>query len=75
MPHAGAVRDLLANHAKETFVGRNKELALLAKALEQSVPPVSFVHAIGDIGKSRLPYNTVRPNSNLDAGRCKLYTL
>lgn len=54
MPHAGAVRDLLAHHAKETFVGRNKELALLAKALEQSMPPVSFVHGIGGIGKSRM---------------------
>jgi len=54
MPHAGAVRDLLAHHARETFVGRNKELALLAKALEQSMPPVSFVHGIGGIGKSRL---------------------
>ena len=53
MPHAGAVRDLLAHHAKETFVGRN-ELALLAKALEQSLPPVSFVHGIGGIGKSRV---------------------
>jgi hypothetical protein len=54
MPHAGAVRDLLAHHAKETFVGRNKELALLAKTLEQSIPPVSFVHGIGGIGKSRM---------------------
>lgn len=54
MPHSGAVRDLLAHHSKETFVGRIKELALLAKALEQSMPPVSFVHGIGGIGKSRL---------------------
>jgi len=54
MPHAESVQDLLAHHAKETFVGRNKELALLARALEQSMPPVSFVHGIGGIGKSRL---------------------
>src|SRR5262249_7076538 len=54
MPHAEAVRDLLAHYAKETFVGRNKELALLARALEQSMPPVSFVHGIGGIGKSRV---------------------
>ena len=54
MPHAGAVRDLLAHHAKETFVGRDKELALLSRALDQSMPPVSFVHGIGGIGKSRV---------------------
>jgi hypothetical protein len=54
MPHAGAVRDLLAHHASETFVGRKKELALLAQALDQSMPPVSFVHGIGGIGKSRV---------------------
>ena len=54
MQHAQTVRELLAHHARETFVGRNKELALLAKALDQSMPPVSFVHGIGGIGKSRV---------------------
>src|SRR5580700_11191982 len=54
MPYAATVRDLLAQHAEETFVGRSKELALLLKALERSTPPVSFVHGIGGIGKSRL---------------------
>lgn len=54
MPQAGAVRDLLARHAEETFVGRKKELALLSEAIGTPVPPVSFVHGIGGIGKSRL---------------------
>ena len=54
MPSAATVRDLLVQHAEKTFVGRSKELALLTKALETSVPPVSFVHGIGGIGKSRL---------------------
>ena len=54
MPQAETVQDLLVHHAKETFVGRDKELALLSRALDQSMPPVSFVHGIGGIGKSRM---------------------
>ncbi len=54
MSETGTVRDLLANHAEATFVGRKKELALLYKAFEESVPPISFVHGMGGIGKSRL---------------------
>src|SRR5215469_1180746 len=54
MPQAGTVRDLLALRAEASFVGRHKELALLSTVLETSVPPVTFVHGIGGIGKSRL---------------------
>ena len=54
MSDAGTVRDSLALHAAQTFVGRSKELAFLSNALETSMPPVSFVHGIAGIGKSRL---------------------
>jgi hypothetical protein len=54
MADAGTVRDYLAHHAAQTFVGRSKELAFLSNALETPVPPVSFVHGIAGIGKSRL---------------------
>jgi hypothetical protein len=51
---APAVRESLAQHAAETFVGRTEELNILSKTLNDSVPPVTFVHGIGGIGKSRL---------------------
>src|SRR5262245_18877671 len=54
MPNTGTVRDFLARHAAETFVGRSRELAFLSNALETSMPPVTFVHGIAGIGKSRL---------------------
>jgi AAA ATPase-like protein len=54
MADAGTVRDFLAHHAAQTFVGRSKELVFLSNALETSMPPVSFVHGIAGIGKSRL---------------------
>jgi hypothetical protein len=54
MAHAEAVRDFLAQNAERTFVGRREELSVLSNALEASMPPVSFVHGIGGIGKSRL---------------------
>jgi hypothetical protein len=47
-------RDALALYAAETFVGRTEELAFLSKALMEAVPPVTFVHGIAGIGKSRL---------------------
>jgi DNA-binding winged helix-turn-helix (wHTH) protein len=47
-------RDALVGYAEETFVGRTEELAILSKALLGAVPPVTFVHGIGGIGKSRL---------------------
>src|SRR5689334_20608564 len=47
-------REALALYAAETFVGRIEELAILSKALTEAVPPVTFVHGIGGIGKSRL---------------------
>src|SRR4051794_35963008 len=47
-------RDALTLYAAETFVGRTEELAILSKALMGAVPPVTFVHGIGGIGKSRL---------------------
>jgi hypothetical protein len=54
MPDTGTVRDFLAHHAAQTFVGRTKELAFLSNALDTSMPPVTFVHGIAGIGKSRL---------------------
>ncbi len=54
MPDTGTVRDFLAHHAARTFVGRSKELAFLSNAMEMSMPPVTFVHGIAGIGKSRL---------------------
>jgi DNA-binding winged helix-turn-helix (wHTH) protein len=47
-------QDALALYAEETFVGRTEELAILSNALMGAVPPVTFVHGIGGIGKSRL---------------------
>jgi transcriptional regulator/AAA ATPase-like protein len=54
MSEARTVRDFLTQHAAQTFVGRSKELAFLSNGLETSMPPVSFVHGIAGIGKSRL---------------------
>jgi predicted ATPase len=54
MAHAGTVRELLANHAERTFVGRSNELAVLSTMLEKPIPPVTFIHGTGGIGKSRL---------------------
>lgn len=54
MGDAGTVRELLANHAERMFVGRSDELAILSTILETSIPPVTFIHGIGGIGKSRL---------------------
>jgi hypothetical protein len=54
MQRAEMMRDLLSRQTEKTFVGRHKELAALAKSLEESLPPVTFVHGIGGVGKSRL---------------------
>src|SRR5262249_2384131 len=47
------VRDLLAQRASETFVGRSDELSELLSILDES-PRVVFVHGIAGIGKSTL---------------------
>jgi len=54
MPAIGTVRELLADSAQKTFIGREQELEILSEALEAQMPPVTFVHGIGGIGKSRL---------------------
>ena len=48
------VRDRLARPAGDGFVGRTADLALLARSLEADGAPVTFVHGIGGIGKTRL---------------------
>jgi AAA+ ATPase superfamily predicted ATPase len=47
-----SVRDILAGEAERTFVGRQEELTTLLSAVESA--PVTFVHGIGGVGKSRL---------------------
>ncbi len=50
-PH---VKDILAQRATGTFVGRTDELAVLLGALEPDGPPVVFVHGLAGIGKTSL---------------------
>jgi len=47
------VRDLLAQTARETFVGRAKELSILCSLLAEG-PRVVFLHGIAGVGKSAL---------------------
>ncbi|HEX4004064.1 MAG TPA: winged helix-turn-helix domain-containing protein [Candidatus Acidoferrales bacterium] len=47
------VGHLIAEQASRTFVGREDEVRLLLKALEESWPSVYYVHGIAGIGKSR----------------------
>ena len=47
------VRDLLAQTARETFVGRAKELSILCSLLVDG-PRVVFLHGIAGVGKSAL---------------------
>ncbi|HZU75606.1 MAG TPA: transcriptional regulator, partial [Dehalococcoidia bacterium] len=48
------LRDRLAQHAVEGFVGRADELAVLLQSLEEDGPAVVAVHGIGGAGKSSL---------------------
>ncbi|MGC2330188.1 MAG: winged helix-turn-helix domain-containing protein [Candidatus Acidiferrales bacterium] len=48
------VRDLIAEQASRSFVGRSDEICRLLKTLEDSVPTVVYLHGIAGIGKSRL---------------------
>ena len=48
------MKDLLAQRAAESFVGRSEEMGALVRALEQDSSMVVFVHGIGGIGKSSL---------------------
>ncbi len=62
---ARTISDRLADTAKSSFVGREKELSLLCGAIEADDLPfvVAYIHGIGGIGKSRLLKATL---SNLD---------
>lgn len=51
---AGRIGDLLTTSAVERFVGREGELALLLRMLDDGQPPVWYLHAIPGAGKSRL---------------------
>src|SRR5688500_6974564 len=48
------IRDILAQHVAEGFVGRAEELDCLLGHLQESAPLVVHVHGIGGIGKSSL---------------------
>jgi hypothetical protein len=48
------VRDMLAERASQTFVGRAEELALLGLALLDEGPVVTQVHGIPGVGKTSL---------------------
>src|SRR5690242_8626005 len=47
------IKDLLAERANETFVGRSRELEGLLSVLEEG-PRILFLHGIAGIGKSTL---------------------
>jgi hypothetical protein len=51
---AGRVKDLLAQRATESFVGRQAELTTLLRLLVDESPITMHVHGIGGIGKTRL---------------------
>ncbi|MGH2562070.1 MAG: winged helix-turn-helix domain-containing protein [Thermomicrobiales bacterium] len=51
---AGRIGDLLITRAAQSFVGREEELALLLRMLDEGKPPVWFIHAMAGTGKSRL---------------------
>jgi len=48
------LRDVLAQRAAESFVGRNEELAALLNSLAPDGPIVVHIHGIGGIGKTAL---------------------
>jgi len=48
------MRDILAQRANETFIGRREEMSVLLQILKEEGPFVTFVHGIGGIGKSSL---------------------
>ena len=48
------VKELIAEEASQTFVGRSGEIRLLRKTLEDSGTAVVYLHGIAGIGKSRL---------------------
>ncbi|TET96911.1 MAG: ATP-binding protein, partial [Dehalococcoidia bacterium] len=55
------ISDRLSEAARSSFVGRERELAVLRGAIEAAEPPfvVAFVHGPGGIGKSRLLHATL----------------
>ena len=48
------MKEILANRAAESFVGRTEEMAVLLRAVQQDVPVVTHIHGIAGIGKSSL---------------------
>jgi hypothetical protein len=48
------MKDILAQRALESFVGRTREMASLLKCLEDEYPLVVHIHGIGGVGKSAL---------------------
>ncbi len=50
----GAIKDILAQQAAETFVGRSKEMVILLQSVSPTGPLVTAVHGVAGIGKSRL---------------------
>jgi len=50
----GRIGDLLLTRAAQTFVGREEELALLERMLDDEQPLVFFIHALVGTGKTRL---------------------
>ncbi|HEX4745147.1 MAG TPA: ATP-binding protein, partial [Candidatus Limnocylindria bacterium] len=48
------LRELGERRASASFVGREEELAVLLRMLEEDGPLVTFVHGIAGIGKSSL---------------------
>ncbi len=48
------IKEILANRAARSFVGRAREIAILLRAVEQKDPVVTHVHGIPGIGKSSL---------------------
>jgi MoxR-like ATPase len=64
------ISERLAEVAKTSFIGRQKELTLLSNAIEADNPPffVAYVHGPGGIGKSRLVQATIS-NTNPKVNR------
>ena len=48
------LKDVLAQRTAEHFFGRDEELSILLRALEEDGPPITYLHGIAGIGKSSL---------------------
>lgn len=54
MTATGSIDERLRSARLESFVGRERELDVLARCLDEDGPAVTFVHGVGGIGKSAL---------------------